>query len=75
LDGVKKLRQSTIDATRYLRKAHKKLLEAIQKKRNLKTAIWEVQQLYDGIKDIKSAIEEIEKPIINSNGRTEEPNT
>ncbi|MEJ7769632.1 MAG: hypothetical protein WKF89_17570 [Chitinophagaceae bacterium] len=75
LDGVKKLRQLTIDATRRLRKAHTKLLDAIARKRNLKTTIWEVQQLYDGIKEIKSAIELIEKPAINAYGRLKDSNT
>jgi len=72
VDGVKRLRQLTVAATRKLRNAHKKLLEALQQKRNLKTAIWEVQQLYDGIKDIKSAIEQVEKPTTNSYGTTVE---
>lgn len=75
IDGVKKLRQLTVNATRRLRNAHKKLLNTLQKKQKLKTAIWEVQELYDGIKDIKSAIEQIEKPTINSYGNLDDPNT
>lgn len=75
IDGVKKLRQLTVNATRKLRRAHKKLLDSLRQKQNLKTAIWEVQQLYDGIKDIKSAIEQIEKPTINSYGSLDDSNT
>jgi hypothetical protein len=75
VDAVKKLAGLTINATKKLRKAHAKLLQVIEKRQKLKTAIWEIQQLYDGVKDIRSAIEKIDKTSINSYGSFEESNS
>lgn len=66
LDAVKHLQEQTIKATDTLRKAHKKLLYTIQKKQRLTGAIPEIQQLFEGIKEMKESIQIIGKPINSS---------
>jgi hypothetical protein len=58
-DLVKELRAKTVTATRQMRTAHAKLLTEIQEKRTLTETIREVQELYDDVKDIKTAIQSI----------------
>jgi hypothetical protein len=60
IDGVKKLQQKTIEATKNLRAAHKKLLKEITEKKKLKQTIEELQVLYEEINDLKETVEKIE---------------
>ncbi len=60
IDGVKKLQQKTITATKNLRTAHKKLLNEINETKDLKQTIKELQDLYEEIKDLKETVQKIE---------------
>lgn len=60
IDGVKKLQEQTIKATKDLRAAHKKLLLEIKKRKDLKELVKEIQVLYEQIKELKSTVEKIE---------------
>jgi hypothetical protein len=71
LVAVKVVQEQTIDASRDLRKAHKKLLHIIQKKQRLKGAIPEVQALVEGVKEMRKSIKKIEKPSNSSYERSE----
>lgn len=62
LDAVKTLQEQTIRATRRLRKAHLLLAQSVQKKHDLKEVVWEFQEAFEGIKDIKSTVQQIDKP-------------
>jgi len=59
IDGVRQLQKQTIDATKELRGAHKKLLQEIEKKKNLKQTIGELQELYESISKIKETVQKI----------------
>ena len=59
IDGVRQLQKQTIDATKELRSAHKKLLQEIEKKKNLKQTIGELQELYESISKIKETVQKI----------------
>lgn len=61
IDNVRDLRDETALATRALRKAHAKLLETIKERRKLKTAVSEIQELYEGVRGINKTILQIEK--------------
>jgi hypothetical protein len=61
IDNIRLLREETAEATRDLRKAHAKLLATISERRKLKTAISEIQELYDGVRGLKKTILKIEK--------------
>jgi hypothetical protein len=56
IDEVKTLRTETIKATEQIRSAHKELLLCIQRKKNLKEILKDVQSLSEQIKDIKKTI-------------------
>ncbi len=71
VDAVISLRDGTVVATKALRKAHKKLLTAIQTRQKLTALIPEVQELYVGIRKLKKSIAIIEKPKNNSYEGTE----
>jgi hypothetical protein len=71
LDEVRTLRDETAVATRSLRKAHSKLLTIIKERRKLKTAISEIQELYEGVRGIRKTIMKIEK----FKSSSDEPNT
>lgn len=60
IDCLKKLQLKTIDATKNIRVAHKKLLKEISEKKDLKQTIKELQDLYEEIKDLKETIQKIE---------------
>ena len=59
IDGVRQLQKQTIDATKELKIAHKKLLHEIEKKKNLKQTISELQELYESINKIKETVQKI----------------
>jgi hypothetical protein len=59
IDEVKKLREQTIKATLDLRTAHKKLLISIEKKKNLKESLKELQMLFEQIKELNSTLDNI----------------
>ncbi|MEO6916344.1 MAG: hypothetical protein ABI151_12410 [Chitinophagaceae bacterium] len=61
IDYVKALRAETLVATAKLRIAHAKLLQIINQKRNLKTAVAEIQQFYQSVKDIHVTLKKIQK--------------
>jgi hypothetical protein len=56
IDEVKTLRTQTIKATEQIRSAHKELLLCIQRKKDLKEILKDVQSLSEQIKDIKKTI-------------------
>jgi hypothetical protein len=60
IDGVKKLREETISATKSLRASHKKLLNIISEKKGFKESFKELQILFEQIKDLKSTADNIE---------------
>lgn len=60
IDGVKKLQQKTIKATKNLRAAHKKLLNEISETKDLKETIMELQDLYEDINELKETVQKIE---------------
>jgi hypothetical protein len=60
IDGVSTLLQQTITATDGLRKAHQKLLKAIEEKKTLTESIKELQSYYEDVKKINSTIEKIQ---------------
>lgn len=60
IDAVKQLQRQTIQATRDLRTAHRKLLQELKNKKSLKQSIKELQQLYEEIKDLKETVQTIE---------------
>jgi hypothetical protein len=62
IDGVKKLRVQTIKATKNLRTTHKKLLIEIEKKKGFQEVIYELQLLFEQIKELKSTVDNIENP-------------
>ncbi|MEP7144017.1 MAG: hypothetical protein ABI707_14140 [Ferruginibacter sp.] len=59
IDAIKQLRDQTVAATKHLRRAHKKLLLAIQRRKTLKETIPELQDLYEDVKEINTTIEVI----------------
>ncbi len=61
--GVKELQEQTIRATKNLRKAHKKLLQEIEKRKKLKETIEELQRLYQEIENCKKTIDSIDTKI------------
>ena len=56
IDAVRELRDETIDATKKLRVAHRKLKETVTAKRKLTTTIVEIQDLYAEIRKMKFII-------------------
>lgn len=62
LDRVKALRAQTVEATKDLRAAHKKLLLEIREKKKLEESIAELDALYEQIKELKSLISKIDNP-------------
>ena len=59
IDGVKKLQDQTIHATKDLRAAHKKLFEEIKKRSDLKELVKELQVFHEQIKDLRSTVNQI----------------
>ncbi len=59
--AVRRLQGQSIIATENLRKAHKKLLETLQKKKKLRDAIDEIQVLYEEVEVLKKTIDSIEE--------------
>jgi hypothetical protein len=60
IDGVRALQTKTIKATINLRKTHRKLLQEIEKKKNLKQTINELQVLFEDINDLKKSVQKID---------------
>ena len=59
IDGIKQLQKQTIEATKDLRTAHKKLLQEIGKKKELKQAIQELQKLVEEMNGLNKTIQKI----------------
>jgi len=60
LKNVRALQKQTMQATKDLRLAHKKLKQEIEKKKKIKEAVKEIQTLYEEVKEIKETIRSIE---------------
>lgn len=59
IETVKTLQKQTIKANQDLRKAHKKLLEELRKKKDIKETIQELQAFNEEIKGLKAIIDKI----------------
>ena len=62
LDAVKQLRSKTITATKSMRKAHRELLESIQKKKKLIESLQGLKVMAVQVRDLKATVDKIEKP-------------
>jgi hypothetical protein len=62
LDAVKQLRSKTITATKSMRKAHRELLESIQKKKKLIESLQGIKVMAMQVRDLKATVDKIEKP-------------
>ncbi len=61
MDDIKILRQQTILATGKLQKAHHKLFEDLQEKKDIKAIVAELQAFYDDVSAVRATIQAIEK--------------
>jgi hypothetical protein len=61
IDGIRELRSKTITAVMTMRKAHRELRDAIQKKKDLLETLQGLKVLAEQVRDLKTAVDKIDE--------------